>query len=139
MDLPTSTIEAPHFWQALQLYLQKAHVVNRRLAAVVHLGNAEVLQSQEQGTPFLDTPEMIKDNSPALLDAGELHFQQHKLQLQSPNDDDNKFLATDLHVAATQQRSRFLVLVNKLLAKNMSVFAGCYELVVIGERKPNLR
>lgn len=128
--MDSSKIEAPYFWQALQLYLQKAHVVNRRLAAVVNIGCAELKQFQDEPHIF-EASCLINHNSTAQLDAGEFHIEGEKIMLSHPDGD--HFLAIDLHETATAQGFRFLVLVNRLLAKNMSVFFGCHEIVVIGK------
>lgn len=107
--------------------MQKAHVVNRRLSAVVHLGYTE----WKHGKAAPDVSQLIADNSTSTLDAGELHLAQQKFTLIKPFGEG--FLANGLHVAASDQARRFLVLVNKLLSKNMRVFGGCHEIVVIGK------
>lgn len=131
MNHTTAIIKAPYFWQAVQLYLKKAHVVNRRLSAVVPLGYAKVCLEHDSPVPILQVSELISDNLKNALDKGELHIFKKRLQLNHPKS--GSFLGMDLHLAATQQDSRFLVIVNKLLAKNTSVFVGCHEIVVIGK------
>lgn len=115
-----------NFWQSLQLYLRKAHVVNRRLAAVVPVGYTKWTASEQQQEFAISDVDIARDNSVSHLEAGVIHLQQRKFELIQ------KTHATDLHNLATESPS-VLVLVNKMLAKNMKVFAGCHEIVVIGE------
>lgn len=108
-------------WKPLQVYLTKPHVINKRIAAIVHIGTVSV--PAELATA--DCVAELESQTVSAIRASSIRIRGETLHIR-----DNGFQAVQT-ICECQETDKRVILVNKLLSKNTKC-DYCYEFVVIG-------
>lgn len=115
------------FWKAIEIYILKPHVVNKRVSGIVHVGYAElpadvdITSDEFVGALASQMAATIQDTLSIGIGAG-----RHLTFIED---------CDQVVQCLSQEPARHdrLVLVNKLLSKNTKFFNNSYEMVVLGK------
>lgn len=112
------------FWKAIEIYLLKPHVINKRISGVVHVGYANVPAGLATST--VDCVNALSGHSLASVQALTIAIDGTPLEVHA---NCSAAVQTLLQNPPSQDR---IVAISKLLSKNASIFANTYEIVVLG-------
>lgn len=129
-----STIEGFNYWQAIHLYCKKPHVINRRLAGIAEINTFEL----SSGDPAI-TNELVQKIQKAIQSIpskGLLVDTSFLISFLSENGIHAKPISNWSAAGHDNDESRNrngIIIVNKLLAKNLKLHSSCFELIILGK------
>lgn len=136
--MSSTVIDVAAYWQAIRLYCKKPHVINRRLAGITTIGafeftvpiTKEIVQQIHCDLSAAKDP--LDGSSVADLSSMLRNFlAKHDRNLTELNN------WTESHAHEDESNRTGIIVVNKLLAKNMKLHSACLELVILGKLHSN--
>ena len=118
-----------NFWQATKLIINKPHIINRRLAGAV------LLSQLDCGNAFLSKEIQLKivndlESLALILDEGAI-TNNIKTILNKYNINVGEWAWSKLK--DTSKSCTCIIIINKLLAKNLKLYKSSYEIVFLGK------
>lgn len=135
--MSSTVIDVAAYWQAIRLYCKKPHVINRRLAGITTIGAFEFTvpitkEIVQQIHCDLSAAKDLLGSSVADLSSMLRNFlAKHDRNLTVLNN----WTESDVHEDESNRTG--IMVVSKLLAKNMKLHSACLELVILGKLHSN--
>lgn len=126
--MATKSLEIHSFWKSIKLYVKKPHVINKRLAGSVEIGIFEYLHKLH-AQKYNDLVQRLQNTEELSINGIIKIFAETDVKAKQVSDD----VWDSIQNFHANSEKHGLIVVYKLLAKNLKSFSSCYELAVLGK------